>query len=169
MCDFGFDSACWFSLLLYLRQYVHVICVHQCTTYIRRGRRPLHDNYIHGEHEGLTCWSTTYSRVNSTTTSTQTTTAHQSTNNATLTLSLSPPFGLAAILLLNLPPSSRSKPNMAFCLQCVSNSEVGIIERLGKYTGLASPGLNCILWPIDVVSVRSSIRSRSKGSCTNLH
>lgn len=88
-----------------------------------------------------------------------------------LTLSLSPPFpfGLAAILLMNLPPSSRSKPNMAFCLQCVSNSEVGIIERLGKYTGLASPGLNCILWPIDVVSVMSSIRSRSKRSCTNLH
>lgn len=45
---------------------------------------------------------------------------------------------------------------MALCLQCVSNSEVGIIERLGKFTGLASPGLNCILWPIDVVSYTSA-------------
>lgn len=44
--------------------------------------------------------------------------------------------------------------NMAFCFQCVSNSEVGVVERLGKFTGLAAPGLNCILWPIDVVSTR---------------
>ncbi|CAN0153152.1 unnamed protein product [Hapterophycus canaliculatus] len=47
---------------------------------------------------------------------------------------------------------------MALCLQCVSNSEVGVVERLGKFTGLASPGLNCICWPLDVVVARISTR-----------
>ncbi len=42
--------------------------------------------------------------------------------------------------------------SMAFCFQCVSNSEVGVVERLGKFAGLASPGLNIICWPIDNVS-----------------
>ncbi|CAM9915489.1 unnamed protein product, partial [Ectocarpus fasciculatus] len=52
------------------------------------------------------------------------------------------------------PPSS----NMAFCFQCVSNSEVGVVERLGKFTGLAAPGLNCILWPIDNIVAKISTR-----------
>ncbi|CAM9975816.1 unnamed protein product [Ectocarpus sp. 6 AP-2014] len=47
---------------------------------------------------------------------------------------------------------------MAFCFQCVSNSEVGVVERLGKFTGLAAPGLNCILWPIDVIVAKISTR-----------
>lgn len=51
-----------------------------------------------------------------------------------------------------LSPTLAALYSMAFCFQCVSNSEVGVVERLGKFTGLASPGLNCILWPIDNVS-----------------
>lgn len=30
-----------------------------------------------------------------------------------------------------------------------------MIERLGKYQGLAQPGFTCILWPLDNVSIRS--------------
>lgn len=63
--------------------------------------------------------------------------------------SLSCPIFVPVLFL----PSARCphSVNMAFCFQCVSNSEVGVVERLGKFTGLASPGLNCICWPLDVV------------------
>ena len=57
-----------------------------------------------------------------------------------------------------LSPTLAALCSMAFCFQCVSNSEVGVVERLGKFTGLASPGLNCILWPIDNVSTTCTCR-----------
>lgn len=43
------------------------------------------------------------------------------------------------------PPSPSSPPhrassNMACCFQCIPNAEIGVIERLGKYQGLAQPG-----------------------------
>ncbi|CAM9777613.1 unnamed protein product [Ascophyllum nodosum] len=47
---------------------------------------------------------------------------------------------------------------MAYCLHCIPNAEVGVIERLGKYQDLAQPGLNCICWPVDVIVARISTR-----------
>eukprot|EP00904_Undaria_pinnatifida_P012412 jgi/Undpi1/8300/HiC_scaffold_25.g10769.m1 len=47
---------------------------------------------------------------------------------------------------------------MAFCCQCVPNSEIGVVERLGRYTTLAQPGFNWICWPLDKIVARLSTR-----------
>lgn len=44
--------------------------------------------------------------------------------------------------------------DMACCFQCIPNAEVGVIERFGKFQGLASPGFTCICWPCDSVSLQ---------------
>ncbi|CAN0034760.1 unnamed protein product [Pylaiella littoralis] len=47
---------------------------------------------------------------------------------------------------------------MACCFQCIPNAEIGVIERLGKYQGLAQPGFTCILWPFDKIVAKLSTR-----------
>ncbi|CAM9777825.1 unnamed protein product [Ascophyllum nodosum] len=47
---------------------------------------------------------------------------------------------------------------MACCFQCIPNAEIGVIERLGKFQALASPGFHCILWPFDNIVARISTR-----------
>lgn len=37
---------------------------------------------------------------------------------------------------------------MAWCIQCVSTGNIGVVERFGKFSHTANPGMNCILWPI---------------------
>uniref|UniRef100_A0A7S4E3K8 Band 7 domain-containing protein n=1 Tax=Pelagomonas calceolata TaxID=35677 RepID=A0A7S4E3K8_9STRA len=44
------------------------------------------------------------------------------------------------------------------CFQCVTTSEIGIIERCGRYERLAPPGLRCVCWPLETVAGRISRR-----------
>ena len=44
------------------------------------------------------------------------------------------------------------------CFQCVTTSEIGIIERCGRYERLAPPGLRCVCWPLETVAGRVSRR-----------
>uniref|UniRef100_A0A7S4NF76 Band 7 domain-containing protein n=1 Tax=Odontella aurita TaxID=265563 RepID=A0A7S4NF76_9STRA len=44
------------------------------------------------------------------------------------------------------------------CFFTISTSEVGIIERFGKYSRLAHPGLGCVACPADVLVGRMSFR-----------
>mmetsp|Transcript_33635 Transcript_33635/g.44385 ORF Transcript_33635/g.44385 Transcript_33635/m.44385 type:complete len:293 (+) Transcript_33635:144-1022(+) len=44
------------------------------------------------------------------------------------------------------------------CFQCVGTANVGVIERCGKFQGLATPGLNCLLWPLDSIAGGVSLR-----------
>jgi regulator of protease activity HflC (stomatin/prohibitin superfamily) len=40
----------------------------------------------------------------------------------------------------------------------VSTGEVGVVERFGKFTNLAPPGLNFVCWPFSYVAARLSLR-----------
>jgi regulator of protease activity HflC (stomatin/prohibitin superfamily) len=44
------------------------------------------------------------------------------------------------------------------CLQCVRTQEVAVLEDLGQFKGLLSPGLHCILFPIAQVAGTLSLR-----------
>lgn len=44
------------------------------------------------------------------------------------------------------------------CFFTISTSEVGIVERFGKYSRLAHPGLGCVACPADVLVGRMSFR-----------
>lgn len=44
------------------------------------------------------------------------------------------------------------------CFACIRTQEVGIVEDLGEYKKLLDPGLHCILWPLQSVVARLSLR-----------
>lgn len=44
------------------------------------------------------------------------------------------------------------------CLVCVQTQQVGVIEDLGQFKGLLDPGLHCIVWPLQSVVARLSLR-----------
>jgi len=46
----------------------------------------------------------------------------------------------------------KIQPSGCCCIQCIQTSTVGVIERCGKFQGLATPGLNCLFWPFDTVA-----------------
>lgn len=45
-----------------------------------------------------------------------------------------------------------------FCAQCVRTQEVGIVEDLGQFKRILSPGLHCIVWPLQSIVGRLSLR-----------
>ena len=45
-----------------------------------------------------------------------------------------------------------------FCLQCVRTQEVGIVEDLGQFKQLLDPGLHCLIWPLQSIVGRMSLR-----------
>jgi len=45
-----------------------------------------------------------------------------------------------------------------FCLQCVREKEVGVVEDLGQFKRLIGEGPSCILWPLQAVAGRLSLR-----------
>lgn len=52
------------------------------------------------------------------------------------------------------------------CCQCVNTSEVGVIERMGKFVRLAQPGCFCLAYPFeDIASVMSLRIQELKISC----
>eukprot|EP00538_Stauroneis_constricta_P001030 CAMPEP_0119547684 /NCGR_PEP_ID=MMETSP1352-20130426/1743_1 /TAXON_ID=265584 /ORGANISM="Stauroneis constricta, Strain CCMP1120" /LENGTH=294 /DNA_ID=CAMNT_0007592675 /DNA_START=159 /DNA_END=1043 /DNA_ORIENTATION=- len=44
------------------------------------------------------------------------------------------------------------------CLACVRTQEVGIVEDLGQFKALLDPGLHCIMWPLQGIVGRLSLR-----------
>ena len=40
----------------------------------------------------------------------------------------------------------------------INTSEVGVLERFGKYAGLQQAGLGCVCWPITSLAGRLSFR-----------
>lgn len=44
------------------------------------------------------------------------------------------------------------------CLVCVRTQEVGVVEDLGQFKSLLDPGLHCIIWPLQSVVGRMSLR-----------
>ena len=46
------------------------------------------------------------------------------------------------------------------CCACVRQTEYGILERLGKFVKVLSPGINCICWPCDSVVGTVSTRQQ---------
>jgi len=44
------------------------------------------------------------------------------------------------------------------CFQCIRTKEIGVIENLGQYKRLASPGLSCILYPLESIVGKLSLR-----------
>ncbi|GKY98932.1 hypothetical protein MPSEU_000849000 [Mayamaea pseudoterrestris] len=44
------------------------------------------------------------------------------------------------------------------CFQCVRQQEVAVVENLGEFKELLDPGLHCILWPLQCVVGRLSLR-----------
>ena len=49
---------------------------------------------------------------------------------------------------------------MCLCPVCyiINTSEVGILERFGRYSGLAQAGLGCACWPVTALAGRLSFR-----------
>jgi len=47
---------------------------------------------------------------------------------------------------------------MSCCIVCISTSEVGIVERLGKFVRLADAGINCFMCPLEYVADTVSLR-----------
>jgi regulator of protease activity HflC (stomatin/prohibitin superfamily) len=45
-----------------------------------------------------------------------------------------------------------------FCLQCIREKEVGVVEDLGQFKRLIGQGPSCILWPLQSVAGRLSLR-----------
>mmetsp|Transcript_20328 Transcript_20328/g.24909 ORF Transcript_20328/g.24909 Transcript_20328/m.24909 type:complete len:292 (+) Transcript_20328:161-1036(+) len=44
------------------------------------------------------------------------------------------------------------------CFQCIRTKEIGVIENLGQYKRLAGPGLSCILYPLESIVGKLSLR-----------
>jgi regulator of protease activity HflC (stomatin/prohibitin superfamily) len=47
---------------------------------------------------------------------------------------------------------------MCCCIDIINTSEVALVERFGKFTRLAEPGLLCLCWPFDEKAGTISIR-----------
>jgi len=45
-----------------------------------------------------------------------------------------------------------------FCLQCIREKEVGVVEDLGQFKRLIGEGPSCVLWPLQSVVGRLSLR-----------
>lgn len=45
-----------------------------------------------------------------------------------------------------------------FCLQCIREKEVGVVEDLGQFKRLVGEGPSCIVWPLQSVAGRLSLR-----------
>ncbi|KAL7555082.1 hypothetical protein ACHAWF_018754 [Thalassiosira exigua] len=45
-----------------------------------------------------------------------------------------------------------------FCLQCIKEKEVGVVEDLGQFKRLVGEGPSCVLWPLQSVVGRLSLR-----------
>ncbi|EJK73006.1 hypothetical protein THAOC_05399 [Thalassiosira oceanica] len=48
--------------------------------------------------------------------------------------------------------------NGCLCLQCIREKEVGVVEDLGQFKRLVGEGPSCILWPLQSVTGRLSLR-----------
>jgi len=44
------------------------------------------------------------------------------------------------------------------CVVCIQTSEVGIVERLGKFSRVLSPGINFLCCPVEIVADKMSMR-----------
>ena len=44
------------------------------------------------------------------------------------------------------------------CLICVRQNEIAVVEDLGQFKSLLSPGLHCLFWPLQGVAGRLSLR-----------
>uniref|UniRef100_A0A7S1UF41 Band 7 domain-containing protein n=1 Tax=Phaeomonas parva TaxID=124430 RepID=A0A7S1UF41_9STRA len=44
------------------------------------------------------------------------------------------------------------------CCVCINTSEVGVVERLGQYSRLLTPGWNWIAWPVEALNCSMSTR-----------
>lgn len=44
------------------------------------------------------------------------------------------------------------------CFQCISQGQIGIVERFGTYSHPAEPGLNWMCWPMDNIPITLSAR-----------
>merc|ERR1712113_407179 len=44
------------------------------------------------------------------------------------------------------------------CIVCAREGTVGIVERLGQFSGLIKPGLNLMCWPLSNVAAVLSMR-----------
>lgn len=53
--------------------------------------------------------------------------------------------------------------NGCCCCQCVSTSEVGVVEYCGKYERFASAGLHCLRYPFETIAGRVSLRVQQLG------
>ena len=47
---------------------------------------------------------------------------------------------------------------MPFCIDCVTTGNMGVIERLGKFSRIAGPGPNLVCWPFDAMAGQLSTR-----------
>jgi len=47
---------------------------------------------------------------------------------------------------------------MVFCFECTQEATIGVVERLGAFSGTITPGLNFISWPLS--SVRGTLSMR---------
>lgn len=45
-----------------------------------------------------------------------------------------------------------------FCLQCIGEKEIGVVEDLGQFKRLIGEGPSCIIWPLQSVTGRLSLR-----------
>ncbi len=46
----------------------------------------------------------------------------------------------------------NSMTTSCFCFGCVDSSQRGVVQQFGKFSSLATPGLNFILWPCQTIS-----------------
>jgi hypothetical protein len=64
-----------------------------------------------------------------------------------------------AIFVLQHPTHKHARmPFSCFCFECVDTATLGVVERLGSFTRMLSPGLNIVAWPIESVIGRVSGR-----------
>lgn len=47
---------------------------------------------------------------------------------------------------------------MAFCCACVDSGKLGVVEQFGKYQRTVLPGINCLMWPMEVMATTVSTR-----------
>lgn len=47
---------------------------------------------------------------------------------------------------------------MAFCCACVDSGKLGVVEIFGKYQRTVLPGINCLMWPMEVMATTVSTR-----------
>ena len=50
--------------------------------------------------------------------------------------------------------------NQCFCLACVRTNTVALVERCGKFQAIKGPGCQCLVWPVDSIVGRVSLRVR---------